>query len=46
MGIIMTLYAAAFSYFFTGFHEFLHKHLFINLQIFHTGFFEDDIHYT
>jgi hypothetical protein len=30
----------------TGFQEFLHKHLFIHLHIFPTGFFEDSIHPT
>jgi hypothetical protein len=39
MGIIMTLYAVVFSYFSTGFQEFLHKHLlYRSLDFFHWVF--------
>jgi hypothetical protein len=44
MGTIITFYAVAFSYFFIGFHEFLHKYLLYTSLDFPTRFFEDDIH--
>jgi hypothetical protein len=46
MGTIMTLYVVTFSCFPIEFQEFLHKYLFIHLQIFLTGFFKDSIHST
>jgi hypothetical protein len=46
MGTITILYAVVFSYFFSGFQEFLHKYLLYTSSNFPTEIFKDNIHST